>query len=461
MPPLVCYLVIGFGSVVTVFGLVLLLMVLTKPPRAQQRLILGGQAWSLRPAAILIVLAGGLCMGWPFVYGPAAPPNVPSAPADSRGSHGHDRQVSPDHVQERPVDDDRGAAMPGGTGEMDPPGRRQQGLAQEFSPASSVNLTGEWMITNTVVETSYPPYRDLRLGFRLVVHHDGVAFTGTGEKYLENGHQIPVTARRPIRLHGRVVEGSVIEATFQEEGRARRTQGRFRLTIQERQHLTGTFVSTAANSRGTSQWLRATAHPRGSAPRREAPRQEGHVSPSPPDQGPPPRIALDTPVQGQQVTTAQIQVRGTATGAPGVVRVDVHVNGARRVQRTAPGAATVDFAEPIALRPGPNDIVVTAVDSQYRAARQHVTVTHVEARPQPPTPADPPRAPVPASHNTTREHRPRLQVGMSPTEVRDLLGEPVRVEDTPTFVFWYYGTEAYVVFEQGTGRAYGWVGVSS
>ena len=359
MPPLVCYLVIGFGSVVTVFGLVLLLMVLTKPPRAQQRLILGGRAWRLRPAAILVVLAGGLCMGWPFVYGPAVPPNAPSAPADSRGSHGHGRQVSPDHAQERPVDD-RAAVMPRGTGEMDLPGRRQQGLAQEFSPASPVNLTGEWMITNTVVETSYPPYRDLRLGFRLVVHHDGVAFTGTGEKYLENGRQLPVTARSPIRLHGRVVEGSVIEATFQEEGRARHTQGRFRLTLQERQHLSGTFVSTAANTRGTSQWLRATAHLRGPAPRREAPRQEGQASPSPPDQGAPPRIA-----------------------------------------------------------------------------------------------------PVPAGHNTTRENRPRLHLGMSTTEVRDLLGEPVRVEDAPTFLFWHYGTEAYVVFERGTGRVYGWVGVSS
>ena len=114
-------------------------------------------------------------------------------------------QVSPDHARDRPGDD-RAAVMPGGTGEMDPLGRRQQGPSRAFSPASPVNLTGEWMVTNTVVETSHPPYRDLRLGFRLVVQHDGVAFTGTGEKYLENGRQIPVTARSPIRLQGRMVK---------------------------------------------------------------------------------------------------------------------------------------------------------------------------------------------------------------------------------------------------------------
>jgi hypothetical protein len=44
--------------------------------------------------------------------------------------------------------------------------------------------------------------------------------------------------------------------------------------------------------------------------------------------------------------------------------------------------------------------------------------------------------------------------------VRARLGAPVRVEATPQFVFWYYADEAYVVFEQGTGRVHGWVGVS-
>lgn len=157
--------------------------------------------------------------------------------------------------------------------EADPPGLPQAGPPEESPRDGPVNLTGEWRITNTVVETSYPPYRQLRLGFRLAVRHEGAAFTAAGEKYLENGRPIPVAARSPIRLQGRVRDGSVIEATFQEDGRARRVGGHFRLTLQDRGRLTGTFASTAANARGASHWVRAPA-PQG-APRREPPGHEG------------------------------------------------------------------------------------------------------------------------------------------------------------------------------------------
>jgi hypothetical protein len=445
MPPLASAILIGFGSVVAAFGFGLLLTVLTISPRAKQTLILGGREWHLRASAMLVLLAGGLCLGVAFVSGPPPPSAERSATAERPGS--------PDH--------DRARAVIGGPVAMDPPARPQPETSQDFPPEGPLNLTGEWMITNTIVETSYHPYRDLRLGFRLVVQHDGSGFAGTGEKYLENGRKISVAARTPIHIQGRVAAGSVIEATFQEEGHARNTQGRFRLTMQDRQHLTGTFVSTAANARGASQWIRASAHQGAPASMRGPTSRAGHVSPPPPEQGAPPVIALAAPGQGQQVTTAQVQVRGTATGAPGIVRVDVQVNGEPRIQRAASGQATVAFAEPIALRAGPNDIVVTAFDQQHRAARHRVTVTRVEERPQAPAPADAPREPVPAGRSTARQHRPSLQLEMSQIEVRALLGEPVRVEATPAFVFWHYGPEAYVVFEQGTGRVYGWVGISS
>jgi hypothetical protein len=335
--------------------------------------------------------------------------------------------------------------------DTDPPGPRQPGNPEASPPEGPLNLTGEWTITNTVVETSYAAYHDLRLGFRLVVQHHGPAFTGTGEKYLENGRKIPVAARRPIRIQGRVAEGAVIEATFEEDGYSRRIQGHFQLTMIDPQHLTGTFVSTAANARGTSQWSRTAARQGAPGPAREPP----------PEQGTPPVIALVAPGPGQQVTTAQVHVRGTATGAPGIVQVNIQVNGERRVQRAAPGTATVDFAELITLRHGPNDLVVTAVDRQHRAAHQRVTVTRVQEDPGASAPGEAPRQAVPADRRTAQQDRPRLHLGMSEAEVRALLGAPVSVEEPPGFVFWHYGPEAYVVFEQGTGRVYGWVGVSS
>jgi hypothetical protein len=245
----------------------LLLTAFTLPRRARQTLVVYRRVWHLRTLAILVMLAGGLCLGLPFVYGPAALPPAPSATAERRGSQEHDR----------------GRAVTGGTGDMAQPGRHPQGHSQAPPLDGPMNLTGAWTMTNTVVETSYPPYRELRLGFRLVVHHAGPTLIGTGEKYLENGRPIPVAARSPIRIQGRVTAGAVIEATFEEDGRSRRTQGHLRLTMQDQQSLTGTFASTAANARGTSQWIRASARQGAPAPTQAQPRQEGRVRPPPPD----------------------------------------------------------------------------------------------------------------------------------------------------------------------------------
>jgi hypothetical protein len=75
-------------------------------------------------------------------------------------------------------------------------------------------------------------------------------------------------------------------------------------------------------------------------------------------------------------------------------------------------------------------------------------------------PREPPRRPAPADRSTGRPGWQQLQRGLVQAEVHDLLGEPVRVEATPKFVFWHYGPEVYVVFEQSTGRVDGWLGVS-
>jgi hypothetical protein len=117
-------------------------------------------------------------------------------------------------------------------------------------------VAGEWEVVNTVLQTQYAAYRQLRLAFRLVVQQQGVTFTALGAKYRENGQLLPRAARRSLMLLGTLKTGTVIEATFQEAGLTRPTHGRFRLTIVSRDHLRGTFTSTAAGSSGSSQWFR-------------------------------------------------------------------------------------------------------------------------------------------------------------------------------------------------------------
>jgi hypothetical protein len=121
---------------------------------------------------------------------------------------------------------------------------------------AAFTMAGEWTVINTVEETTYPAYKQLRLHFHLVIRQHGDTFEAAGEKYQENGQTIPPAARRPITIQGTLTADAGIEATFQEIGHSRPTQGHFRLTSRTRDHLTGTFSSTAAGARGTSQWIR-------------------------------------------------------------------------------------------------------------------------------------------------------------------------------------------------------------
>jgi hypothetical protein len=122
-------------------------------------------------------------------------------------------------------------------------------------PERNVNvqdLTGEWRVINTVEKTAYKSFDKMEVGFRLVINQRGNAFTAKGEKFSENGQTLPTNSRTPIRVTG-TVEGDKVVATFVEDGRTRRTNGRFVWKLQNASdRLAGTFVSTAANTSGRS-----------------------------------------------------------------------------------------------------------------------------------------------------------------------------------------------------------------
>jgi len=120
----------------------------------------------------------------------------------------------------------------------------------ESHPA--INLNGEWKIINIVVSTSYSPYQDMQLGYRIFLQQDGKKITGKGEKWWENGKEIPSTAHSPIVIEG-TLDGMMVTATFTEKGARRITSGSFIWTVSpDGRMLKGSFTSTAANSQGTS-----------------------------------------------------------------------------------------------------------------------------------------------------------------------------------------------------------------
>jgi hypothetical protein len=117
---------------------------------------------------------------------------------------------------------------------------------------ASENLTGTWNVLNTVEKTSYQSFANLRIGYRLIINQNGANFTAEGEKMLENGRTLSTGGRTAIHLTG-AVEGETIGASFVEEGARRKTIGRFLWRLErEGTLMKGTFVSTAANSSGTS-----------------------------------------------------------------------------------------------------------------------------------------------------------------------------------------------------------------
>lgn len=122
----------------------------------------------------------------------------------------------------------------------------------EERDANVQDLTGEWRVINTVEKTAYKSFDNMQVGFRLRINQNGNEFTASGVKFSENGQTLPAAQRTPIRVQGSI-EGDKVVATFTEDGRMRRTNGRFVWKLQNgNDSLAGTFVSNAAKSSGRS-----------------------------------------------------------------------------------------------------------------------------------------------------------------------------------------------------------------
>jgi hypothetical protein len=115
---------------------------------------------------------------------------------------------------------------------------------------------------------------------------------------------------------------------------------------------------------------------------------------------------------------------------------------------------------PILKRPsGPRGplLAMDVLPAIHRLAERLSAVERRLAMPEG-APPEPSRPPAPAGSGRPRPGGHRLQVEMSPDEVRTLLGAPVSVEETPDFLFWHYGPEQSVVFRRDTERVQGWLG---
>jgi hypothetical protein len=118
------------------------------------------------------------------------------------------------------------------------------------------NLSGKWSVVNSVDTTAYQSFKNMKIGFDLSIDQTGSTFTGKGRKVSENGRSLPANSRTPIQVQGSI-NGDRIEATFIEEGTARKSNGKFVWRLDKSgRGLMGNFATTAARSRGKSAAIR-------------------------------------------------------------------------------------------------------------------------------------------------------------------------------------------------------------
>ena len=117
-------------------------------------------------------------------------------------------------------------------------------------PAGPVD--GRWDVTNEIQDSAHPAYRGLRLGYEITLHQHGRRISGEGRKVSENGSLLPPPRRTPILVTGER-RGSRLRLTFMEQGAERNTAGTLEWRLAgDGDSVSGTFVSDAAGSRGSS-----------------------------------------------------------------------------------------------------------------------------------------------------------------------------------------------------------------
>jgi hypothetical protein len=130
------------------------------------------------------------------------------------------------------------------------------------------SLDGMWVLTNTIEGSTFSSYRGLPVTYHVFLTHNGRQVSGTGEKIMENGKEIPTSAHSPIEIAGEV-QGRSVVARFvlkpAPDGAARETRVQFEWRVvrggfpsRTAVRLEGTFISTGASSRGQSTGVRAS-----------------------------------------------------------------------------------------------------------------------------------------------------------------------------------------------------------
>ncbi|MES2762037.1 MAG: hypothetical protein V4677_07520 [Bacteroidota bacterium] len=122
---------------------------------------------------------------------------------------------------------------------------------QAYKIYSRHNIAGAWKLKFVVVSSSYKAYEGDIHTQRVSFCQNECEISGDGEKWEYNGELLDFDKHRKLEYKG-ALDDDCLKATYKLFGKLRESSGDIVVTLSEDgKKMKGTFIGTAADSRGT------------------------------------------------------------------------------------------------------------------------------------------------------------------------------------------------------------------
>lgn len=128
-----------------------------------------------------------------------------------------------------------------------------------------INFTGEWVATIHIKETTYKPFNNLAIEYRIHLLQKGSDISGSGEKIKDirsDGSETVFDSEKRVFIdisgyyQKKYFHKSRIFLNIIEEGRKRESRSTYFFICHNKNRLTGNFTSTAANAKGAVEMIK-------------------------------------------------------------------------------------------------------------------------------------------------------------------------------------------------------------
>ncbi|AZZ92680.1 hypothetical protein EUZ85_18895 [Hahella sp. KA22] len=125
-------------------------------------------------------------------------------------------------------------------------------------------LSGRWKVEFYVENTEYNPYKGMTATHEIFLIQNGLGISGLGEKVAEETNSESIAYHPSKRSHSEIsgtitykfFSDNLVDLTLKEDGLIRKSSTFVHLVAESSDSMSGTFFSTAANSKGAVSFKR-------------------------------------------------------------------------------------------------------------------------------------------------------------------------------------------------------------